>query len=175
MRANLGRCLCGHSAGDHFARQHKCYSCECQHFFDGSIGVKSGTRKTQNSPADHTKQDDIPIYPLEYLPPWTPELGDWSDVGFVETLLLALSQAVYDQTGRIDWLSRAAVGFVYLIEQNVGEVKIGKALWPHKRLSELQMGNPNSLTILKAIPAEDRAALEASLHFRFASYRIRGE
>ena len=102
-------------------------------------------------------------------------MGDWSDLGFVENLLLALSQAVYDQTGRVDWLSRAALGFVYLIEQNVGEVKIGKAVTPHKRLSELQMANPNRLRIWKAIPAEDRAELEASLHFRFASYRIRGE
>jgi len=67
------------------------------------------------------------------------------------------------------------VGFVYLIEGNDGEVKIGRALKPHKRLVELQMGNPNRLTIWKAIPAEDRMALEAYLHLRFASYRMRGE
>jgi len=136
MGENLGRCVCGHSAVDHFAKQYKCYSCECKRFSDGSGRVKS-IKKSQSSRINDTSQPDLPIYPLEYLPPWTPELGDWGDPAFFGTLRLALSQAVYDQTGRLE--SGPAVGFVYLIEQDVGnrgEVKIGKAVKPHKRLSD---------------------------------------
>lgn len=175
MKVNLGHCVCGHTAADHFAKKYKCYSCECRCFLDTSPETAPIFDRTQRSRASSNSRDDIPIYPLEYLPPWTPELGNWNDPLFVEALLLALSQAVCDRTGRVDWLSRGAVGFVYLIEGNSREVKIGRALEPHKRLGELQMGNPNSLTIWKAIPAEDRMALEAYLHSRFASFRIRGE
>ena len=175
MKVNLGRCVCGHTAADHFAKEYKCYSCDCRPFSNASPRTAPMFDATQRTRADSNSRDDIPIYPLEYLLPWTPEIGDWSDPQFVETLLLALSHAVCDRTGRVDWLSRDAVGFVYLIEGNGREVKIGRALNPHKRLVELQMGNPNRLTIWKAIPAEDRMALEVYLHFRFASYRIHGE
>src|SRR5207249_3751971 len=114
-----------------------------------------GTAFTSGTPPSSrvaTNWHNIPTYPLEYLPPWTPEMGDWSDLPFVETVLLALSQAVYDRTGRVDWLSRDAVGFVYVIEGTGKEVKIGRALNPHKRMVELQIGNPNRLNIWRAIP-----------------------
>jgi hypothetical protein len=123
MKLDLGRCVCEHSAADHFAKEYKCYNCDCRRFSNGSartVPIFDGRRRAR---ANSNSRDGIPIYPLEYLPPWTPELGDWNDPQFVETLLLALSQAVYDRSGRVDWLSPSAVGFVYLIEGHGGEVK----------------------------------------------------
>jgi len=68
-----------------------------------------------------------------------------------------------------------AEGYIYAIEANRGQVKIGMAAEPRQRLSGLQTGSPVELTLLAAGAAEKPKAAEKELHRRYADDRIRGE
>lgn len=63
--------------------------------------------------------------------------------------------------------------FVYFIQDGDGAVKIGKALDPISRLSELQCGNPRPLTLRHVLLAH--AATESNLHILWHAYRGIGE
>ena len=56
-----------------------------------------------------------------------------------------------------------------------GPVKIGYATNVLYRVSNLQTGNPERLTLILEARVPDPAALEAELHDRFCAHRIRGE
>lgn len=66
-------------------------------------------------------------------------------------------------------------GCVYFIGCATGPIKIGHGRNVEYRLSNLQMGNPNQLTLLTWFPCDNAAQLEAELHERFAAHRLRGE
>jgi hypothetical protein len=68
----------------------------------------------------------------------------------------------------------AGVERVYFIKDLVtGNIKIGKAINPAKRLKSLQTGNPNKLVIVTTQVGGEE--LENELHRRFANSRISGE
>jgi hypothetical protein len=63
---------------------------------------------------------------------------------------------------------------VYLIRSGSdGLVKIGFSETVHKRLTKMQVGSPDKLTVLRIL--DGGKELEAALHARFKSYRVRGE
>jgi hypothetical protein len=63
---------------------------------------------------------------------------------------------------------------VYLIRSGSdGLVKIGFSKTVHKRLTKMQVGSPDKLTVLRIL--DGGKELEAALHARFKSYRVRGE
>lgn len=68
---------------------------------------------------------------------------------------------------------RSQHALVYFVEASTGEIKIGIAVSPSKRLAELQTGSPAKLHLLAAIPGG--VEREADLHAQFASARIHGE
>lgn len=64
--------------------------------------------------------------------------------------------------------------FVYFIQTECGgAVKIGKALNPRTRVTELQCGNPDLLVIQAVIVAS--RSTEGNLHRAFQDYRLEGE
>lgn len=68
----------------------------------------------------------------------------------------------------------AGVERVYFIKDLItGNIKIGRAVNPIKRLKSLQTGNPNKLVIVTT--QEGGEKLENELHRRFAASRIIGE
>lgn len=63
---------------------------------------------------------------------------------------------------------------VYFVQaRHLGLIKIGFSGNPQKRLRSLKTGSPDELSILKVIKGSPR--LEAELHRRFVSDRVRGE
>jgi hypothetical protein len=63
---------------------------------------------------------------------------------------------------------------IYLIGYQVGDgwhIKIGIAVHPHRRLKQLQTGNPHYLSLLKTIPARSPRATEQRLHQMMSHYR----
>lgn len=67
--------------------------------------------------------------------------------------------------------------FVYFVQcgEAGGPIKIGVTQDVDQRLSRLQVGCPIELTLLASIYVDDGEKLEADLHRRFATSRIRGE
>jgi len=64
--------------------------------------------------------------------------------------------------------------FIYFIQMGAdGPIKIGNALRPDWRLTELQCGNPYPLKIIHQF--EDHVWRERELHIRFADHRLEGE
>lgn len=64
--------------------------------------------------------------------------------------------------------------FVYFIHDAASHaIKIGLAKDVERRLSILQIGNPNCLQLIAVIPGDER--LEHLLHYAFMPDRIRGE
>lgn len=61
----------------------------------------------------------------------------------------------------------------YAIEADTGEIKLGRALHPERRLRELATGSPVELRLLGTIPAG--AAVERLLHDTFQHAHLRGE
>lgn len=71
-------------------------------------------------------------------------------------------------------LSQSKTGLVYFIQSGSGgPIKIGLAIEPERRLSELQTGNPHELT-LRASVKGGRVA-ERKYHRSFSEFHIRGE
>lgn len=67
-------------------------------------------------------------------------------------------------------------GWVYfLLGEDTGRYKIGRAKDVEKRLKELRTGASEQVDIYGVIPAKDPVAMERALHRRFAKYRIHGE
>jgi hypothetical protein len=66
-----------------------------------------------------------------------------------------------------------ADGYVYWIGSDDGDVKIGWALDPEKRLSELQTGNPCKLRVLAVVRGSKRD--ERALHAKLKEFRGLGE
>lgn len=64
---------------------------------------------------------------------------------------------------------------VYFIQDENGNVKIGRSLESRlgERLSDLQSGNAQTLTLMGVCPGDVR--LETSLHRRFKHLHVRGE
>lgn len=70
--------------------------------------------------------------------------------------------------------AQGAKSYIYAIGPHKGNsVKIGRAKNVHARLSHIQAGNPEELSILGAIVGLD--FVETVLHIAFEDYRIRGE
>lgn len=61
----------------------------------------------------------------------------------------------------------------YAVEADTGQIKIGRAIHPEKRLRDLSTGSPVGLRLLGVIPAG--AAVERLLHDTFKHALIRGE
>ncbi|WP_083861039.1 GIY-YIG nuclease family protein [Halobiforma nitratireducens] len=64
---------------------------------------------------------------------------------------------------------------VYVIEHELGPVKIGRARNPEQRLGELQVSSPFELRLKKTATPDDAAAVEKYLHSHFDKYHMRGE
>lgn len=72
------------------------------------------------------------------------------------------------------WLTNPDEGQVYFIQaEGGGPIKIGKAVDPWQRLSQLQTGYHEPLKILAVMPGGLHA--EKELHQKFAAYRVKGE
>lgn len=65
--------------------------------------------------------------------------------------------------------------FVYVIEHELGPLKIGKAKNPERRLRELQTSCPYALELRQKRQTETARAVEQYLHGYFSRYRRRGE
>jgi hypothetical protein len=63
--------------------------------------------------------------------------------------------------------------FVYFIGGDVGAIKIGLTIAPHKRLRSLQSGSPILLRVLAT--TQGARETEADYHERFAEHRLHGE
>lgn len=67
----------------------------------------------------------------------------------------------------------------YIAETGTPNVKVGVAADPHKRLRELQTGNPRQLILRAVIPGfshlDAALAAERELHSKYEHYRLRGE
>lgn len=64
---------------------------------------------------------------------------------------------------------------VYVIQHQLGPVKIGITKDPRERLENLQTGTPFKLKIRKTQETEDATEVEKFLHKKFKRYRIQGE
>ena len=69
------------------------------------------------------------------------------------------------------------MSWIYFIrEGESGQIKIGRAGHPCRRLTNLQVGNPRTLYLLAAFRGgKDAKDLEEGLHARFSKQRISGE
>lgn len=68
---------------------------------------------------------------------------------------------------------RRADGEIYFISDGKGHIKIGFAVEAKKRLSTLQCGHPDSLSIVATMPGNRH--VEKGLHTRFRKEHVRGE
>ena len=64
---------------------------------------------------------------------------------------------------------------IYFIQSGgyLGPIKIGLSSNPVQRVHDLQVGNPEELTLLAVMVGEESE--EARLHARFSKHHIRGE
>jgi hypothetical protein len=73
-----------------------------------------------------------------------------------------------------EWEKKMNSKTYFILAKSLGRVKIGKALNPEKRLTDLQTGAPEELELLLCLP--NRPPFEESqLHYRFRKYRVLGE
>jgi len=79
-----------------------------------------------------------------------------------------------DTPERVEIAQNNSVGYVYLVACNEF-VKVGCASYPHVRLTEMQVGNPYKLEIIKEYPTRNPRKDEQRLHKRLSSYHVRGE
>lgn len=72
---------------------------------------------------------------------------------------------------------RNQIAHIYMVqcEGPGGPVKIGQAVDPPRRVSELQIGCPYALVLLASWPSADADTEERTLHEQFRKRRIRGE
>jgi len=71
-------------------------------------------------------------------------------------------------------LPRSEDGWCYVYFVSAGTaIKIGRALDPVTRVERLQVGHPDKLVLLAAVPAH--ASFEQAVHRRFAAGRLNGE
>ena len=63
-------------------------------------------------------------------------------------------------------------GYTYCITDDSGHVKIGQAVRPHKRVVDLQTGNPRPLRLYGVIEGTHH---ERSLHSKYSHLRVCGE
>lgn len=66
-------------------------------------------------------------------------------------------------------------GFVYVIQDEHGLCKIGRARNVKTRLQTLATASSSELTLIAAWPCEDAAAQEAAHHEQWKDHRVRGE
>jgi hypothetical protein len=78
------------------------------------------------------------------------------------------------ERGDVLYLDRFADSAVYFISDDFGHIKIGIAIDVEDRRTAMQIGNAGVLRIEAVIPGGG-PQLEAELHSRFASARLRGE
>lgn len=64
---------------------------------------------------------------------------------------------------------------VYVMQHELGPVKIGIAAEPRKRLSQIQIGSPFEITLKKTAMPRNALRVEQYLHRVFSEYRMRGE
>lgn len=68
-----------------------------------------------------------------------------------------------------------AKGYVYLIEAETGQYKIGRSKNPPNRLRAIGVKMPFKVEIIHTIQTNDMYSLEINLHQRFADKRVNGE
>ena len=69
-------------------------------------------------------------------------------------------------------------GVYFILDRDSNALKIGKANVVETRLGDLQIGNPNKLTVINFIPCKNEShskKLERQLHNKYDDYHIRGE
>jgi len=76
-------------------------------------------------------------------------------------------------TAQLEMANRTGAEKVYFIGSEMGQIKIGMALNPEKRLRGLQTSHPAKLTILAT--CDGGHAQEHAYHQMFASHRLHGE
>lgn len=64
---------------------------------------------------------------------------------------------------------------VYVIQHELGPVKIGRAKNPRERLGNLQISSPFKLTLKQTVTPNDAKEVEEYLHHHFQKYHMRGE
>ncbi|MBA2705837.1 MAG: GIY-YIG nuclease family protein [Blastocatellia bacterium] len=67
------------------------------------------------------------------------------------------------------------VGYVYLIRNPAGLVKIGRSQNPNIRLRSLMTGSVDKLELLHTIECQHPHAIERALHRTYSGKRVRGE
>lgn len=67
------------------------------------------------------------------------------------------------------------MSYIYVIGENDGPYKVGRAKEPQKRLADLQTANPRKLRMHLLSLAEDAVVAEALLHKVLEPYRVSGE
>lgn len=79
-----------------------------------------------------------------------------------------------DPAEEATWFSAGASSFVYFVQPvGGGPVKIGRTAVPSSRLARIQVGHPEKLQILCALPGG--AHMEKIIHGAFAKCRMQGE
>lgn len=66
-------------------------------------------------------------------------------------------------------------GYIYVIQSQSGEYKIGLSETPKKRISKLEVKLPFDIEVIHLIQTDDMHRLESSLHMTFEAKRVRGE
>lgn len=66
-------------------------------------------------------------------------------------------------------------GFVYVIQNDSGLCKIGRAKDVGKRIRSLSTGSSSELKLIAAWPCDDAAQHESRLHAEWNEHRVRGE
>lgn len=69
----------------------------------------------------------------------------------------------------------SGAGYVYLMSDGEGSVKIGVSNNPERRRKQLQTGQEDHLKILKTWQTKHPYALESRLHRKYAQYRKRAD
>lgn len=104
------------------------------------------------------------IHPLLAL-----KLARWISVKFEAWCDLNIKPTIINNT-------KDQTGFVYLAKSfNSNVCKIGLSKTPLKRMSKLQTGNADELTILHLVFVFNAKEVELSLHKYYSSYWVRGE
>lgn len=72
---------------------------------------------------------------------------------------------------------KRTTSYIYFIEDHQGNIKIGVANYPDRRLHELQCAHANQLTLraIMRVPAESVYKIEKGLHDKFRPYWINRE
>lgn len=141
----------------------------------GNVLAQDGTNRdstaNESGLADHLLTTDVR--------PWNPRLDpehdhlydaagrSWRD--FARRSLEIIGPVAQIETCR----KYPQSAYLYFIQASGGEIKIGSAADPHKRIKRLQTASPYPLKILVLVAGA--SYLERQYHKRFAAHRLHGE